>query len=724
MRNKIFIITMFLLMVSQIKVNAQGSNWPIKDKAFGENVLYGPEDKVYNKYLKKEEKFLQYAIAGDENSEIIAVESGVVEYVKPVFNPNFYTCYEYDSHEEGMKIMKKHNIDTKFLTMGICINIGSGVKVYYSGIEPGTEKIKKGDKIQVGDLLGKMGHSSKEIEKYSLIISYESKNKLITPMMNNKGNKVINISKEKDYRNHKISIEDQQKAFKIFKDSLYEGHPALTAYVDRDTLEKSFDKVESKLVKLMTANEFFVILNDIIHLISDNHTYINKTYLTDDTKLYNKPYDFPVQLGVVDGKCYILKEYIDIDNLHVGDQVTAINDRSIDKIINDLKKATGKGDGLIQTFSERYLLTESKVYGSGFETLYDIVYMPNAGEHLDMTLAKGKKIKWVLKKENIVKNTGKRKWIPWESKMLRNNILYLRINGMSLDDGVLSDIEKLLLTTEAQNLILDIRKNPGGEAKNIQRLFSLFAKEEFSVDKRFEVKSNGKYDFFKYTENMIPDSSKFPQYIYDKDKDCYYLDGETSNDGFKTYKPNAEGIYKGNVYVLTSEFTGSAASSFASLFHEKRRGTIIGKEGAGGYHMMCGLEFAYVVLPNTGLQLRIPLVKTISSNQAKDIPYGRGVIPDISVSTSIEDILSEEDIFLKNVVSYVKDRELHGNIVSKWAVSEIKESVSKNLIILKLFNNLRDYITREEFCHMIMDLYDKIDRKPITQIFNKINFIN
>ncbi|QUI22383.1 hypothetical protein HZI73_08745 [Vallitalea pronyensis] len=655
-----------LCMLLQTNVYAQENCWPIQGKNYGDDLLYGPDDLVYNKILDKKEPFLGYAITGDQHSEILAITSGVVKSINVSFSPDFYRVFSFDNVDEGRQIMKKHQYNTKFLTMEVWIKMEDGMIVTYTGIEPDTVLVNVGDQVKAGTCLGKMGHANKLIEDYCLIVkgSYKGKTKVpkIFSGSQNDGNTVQDVNEghgnlEKDYRSTKLTVQELKDIFKVFKESLYEGHPALTEYVTPSTLADAFDDIETQLNSPMTANELFLILNEIIHLIQDNHTYIDKKYLRDETKLYNKPYDFPVKLGVIDKKCYVLARYAEIEGLQVGDEIVAINDEPMKGIISKLSQGSGTGDGYIEGFEEQFLFTEAKHLSSGFEILYDMVYMPSAGDPLVLTTKSGKDIPWVLKKENKPAKEPT-KWVPYEVQELDQDVTHLRINGMSMDEKTILEIEDILLHTTSQNLILDLRKNPGGSAETIHKLFSYFAEDEFKVAKGHEVKHNGIYGFFKYTDNMIPNSQPYSHYKADKNGDCYYMDAHTHPEVFPTYKPNENGIYTGNVYVLTSELTGSAACILASLFHEHDRGLIIGQEGAGGYHMMCGLDFSKVMLGHSsGLILHMPMIKIISANSAKDISYGRGVIPDVIVTRSIESELSHEDTVVGTAIALIHDND-------------------------------------------------------------------
>jgi C-terminal processing protease CtpA/Prc len=112
--------------------------------------------------------------------------------------------------------------------------------------------------------------------------------------------------------------------------------------------------------------------------------------------------------------------------------------------------------------------------------------------------------------------------------------------------------------------------------------------------------------------------------------------------------------YKGNVYVLANEHSFSAASLFAALVHKYQRGIIIGRETGNPYHQLFGEKFAHVVLPNSLLVVRIPLVKCVfDSGNDMTIPFGRGVLPDYEVPLNREELEFKNDPFVKKALDLI-----------------------------------------------------------------------
>ncbi|MFW6248326.1 MAG: S41 family peptidase [Bacteroidota bacterium] len=115
---------------------------------------------------------------------------------------------------------------------------------------------------------------------------------------------------------------------------------------------------------------------------------------------------------------------------------------------------------------------------------------------------------------------------------------------------------------------------------------------------------------------------------------------------------NSEERYKGTVFLLISERTGSAAIDFASIFKFHQMGTIVGRET---YHpdSFSG-NITYHSLPNSGLIFANSVTYSIAARGNDD---GRGVMPDYSAKYNLEDHLNNIDRDLETVSEIVSKKE-------------------------------------------------------------------
>ena len=92
------------------------------------------------------------------------------------------------------------------------------------------------------------------------------------------------------------------------------------------------------------------------------------------------------------------------------------------------------------------------------------------------------------------------------------------------------------------------------------------------------------------------------------------------------------------------------------------RGLIIGRETRTAYHYMTALKFVDICLPHSRVTWHIPLVKCVfDTTENPRIPYGRGVIPDIYVPLTYEEVASTNgDAILNRALEAIANGEYLG----------------------------------------------------------------
>jgi C-terminal processing protease CtpA/Prc len=103
------------------------------------------------------------------------------------------------------------------------------------------------------------------------------------------------------------------------------------------------------------------------------------------------------------------------------------------------------------------------------------------------------------------------------------------------------------------------------------------------------------------------------------------------------------------VFVLVNTEVSSAASYFASLVKNARRGLIIGEETRGGAYMHNGFRNIVYELPNSDIQFSFAIANVVHTLGNKQ-DYGRGVIPDYKKPSTIADFTNNEDTQLNFVL--------------------------------------------------------------------------
>ena len=195
-------------------------------------------------------------------------------------------------------------------------------------------------------------------------------------------------------------------------------------------------------------------------------------------------------------------------------------------------------------------------------------------------------------------------------------------------------------------MIVDLRNNPGGSIEVINELLSYFLTEpSVPVNSYKKVNSNSTYESFKYSNNHSKDEIMFGDYVPMKDKTGYYLFPESPT----IIMPDSLVNYPGRLYLLTDETSVSAATDFPAKIVRNHRGVTVGRETGSAYHFITAENFVDIILPNSRIQVRIPLIKEVFEELVTErTPAGRGLMPDYEVPLTYEEIYTSPDDYILN----------------------------------------------------------------------------
>jgi C-terminal processing protease CtpA/Prc len=149
---------------------------------------------------------------------------------------------------------------------------------------------------------------------------------------------------------------------------------------------------------------------------------------------------------------------------------------------------------------------------------------------------------------------------------------------------------QVLQKENIENLIIDIRKNGGGNSSLGDELFQYISPAPFAQFGKMIMKySDVQKRFYKTSYNQdITNPNGFKIY-------------NNKNTELKLIKLRKNPLrYKNNVFLLISHYTFSSAASFSWAFKYFKMGTVIGEESGG--MAVCFGDVIFLNLPNTGLR--------------------------------------------------------------------------------------------------------------------------
>ena len=187
---------------------------------------------------------------------------------------------------------------------------------------------------------------------------------------------------------------------------------------------------------------------------------------------------------------------------------------------------------------------------------------------------------------------------------------------------------------DTKTLIIDVRGNPGGDDEPGRQLFAYLTDQPFLYYRDLVLNGVG-FNFMRYAE--APETIPAQDMVKGSDDKWHY----TKHPNWGTQSPSAP-HFAGRVMVLQNGGSFSASSEFASILRSHKRAVFIGEENGGGYDGNNSGFMPYIILPHSGLRLRVALMSYYMAGDGGN-PRDRGVLPDYPVGYTIEELLAGTD---------------------------------------------------------------------------------
>jgi len=446
----------------------------------------------------------------------------------------------------------------------------------------------------------------------------------------------INSFTQKNIKTNKL-VSD----FDFTVKNLQEMHQGLYKYEDRIITNKKIANLRSSIQKPMSKLAFYMVLQKLIAITNEGHTYISLPKATMIKAGLSKSF-LPLSVKFCDKELIINQNYGKvIKGLQQGDKILSINGRSIKKITNKLFPLMVT-DGFNKTSQYEW------IGGINFSLLHRLVYGKTKNYIIEIENHQTKKIQKLnipairffnFKQKNAKFGKKKFRYNQFETTIINDSIAYLSIPNfhanLDYEEYYIKAFQKIK-KNNIKHLILDIQANGGGTEGRENLLFSYLSDSVFS-----------KYKAVTMLPKPYHINKKEKDYILDKwqlkgafaKRGAYTLQSDYYS--LKYQKPNKKLIYNEKLYVLISGKTFSGGAEIASLLKMTNRATFIGEETGGAYQGNVSGYSETIKLPNTKIKIEIPTVN-FQINVNPQIK-GRGIMPDYTIPETQNDYLNEQN---------------------------------------------------------------------------------
>lgn len=417
-------------------------------------------------------------------------------------------------------------------------------------------------------------------------------------------------------------------------------HPGYYRYHTPADWKHYIDSLRLTITDSLTERDLYRKLKPLVSRIGCLHTDLStalsyKGYLDRYANL------IPLRLHFEKDRAFVVKNYSVNKAIRSGDEVIRINGKPTAHLLQTLLPAI-PSDGYNQTM--KYLALDHQFptwYRSMIETADSFkVGVLQGGKEITYTLPAARKKD--IAEQGFLKEFVYLKQLEFK---IENNSALLTIHSFANsaikkgDQQFRKFVDQALYELHSKNishLILDLRYNTGGSDANAAYLASCFFSRPFRYWDRIEV-----------TERIAGKTKGIARIWYRKplQKDSMWLwqKGKRARDfDFYELQQPARNNYKGKVYVLINGFCMSSCADLVAVLKQNKKAIFIGEETGGGFQGNNSGIMPGVNLKPSKMVLTLPLQKYVTAVDPS-VNYGRGTIPDYTVTPTVQDIVQGTD---------------------------------------------------------------------------------
>lgn len=449
-----------------------------------------------------------------------------------------------------------------------------------------------------------------------------------------------------------LSTEEKIDDIEYLKNALLFAHPSTGRYTPQDTIISQLDQLKKSIETDSQATAFRLEIARIVSQMKCVHTAVlrGKQGSKKAMRKMGAPRIMPFQFFFDGTDLWIAKSYLDTFKTMEGMRVDSLDHRPVAEIMDKLM-GFRSGDGYSPVFMETMI--NWKV---NFSSLYMAYFKPDTivtaslsknGKKRTLRLPYTKaKIPFTGKQnqEFIFSTPNHRFWV--DSISGAGVLRIAAFNPQKKVKRFYRNVFNYLNEHDISDLIIDMRWNTGGNIHEAEKLLS------YTVDTTvFFTLERSKSALGRYT-TFMSNYLAFMNFIKRKVISFArrYRKGELFILEQKT-KPQKEDRFSGNVYVIQNGFTASSGSFVSTYLKKHVNAVIVGTESGGGAAGNNGLFYATSKLPHSKIQVRLPQY-WLNYHLIPD--KGRGVLPDIPIRYSVDDIMQKSDLEMKEIRKLIR----------------------------------------------------------------------
>lgn len=453
-----------------------------------------------------------------------------------------------------------------------------------------------------------------------------------------------------------LTADQASQDVRVLKRALTALHPALTKYRSAAEIDAALAAFEQRGQAARTAGELYLAATELAAAIRCGHTWTNVLNQRGAAKaaLLASADKLPLQLSLVEGRWLVLASADPM--VGAGDEVLAVDGVPVVEMVARLMpylRADGSSDG-----KRLRQLSGDRADYSAMDTLWPLLSPPRQGAYrLELRRASGQTETVQVASTTLAARGFKRSPDAWrftiDGQVGRLTMPSWSFWNSSFDWAKFIDESFATLNRQqVPHLVIDIRANEGGDGAIGNKVLSHLISEPMRSVRQQNVSA---YERVPYALARYLDTWDFR--FFDRTGDVENITEGTAVGKFRVKSKASTGLitpvaqpYLGRSFVLVSAENSSATFVFADHVQRARAATLVGQVTGGNQRGLNGGQIAWVVLPNSGVAVDIPL---LASTYAASTPDA-SVTPELLVPPSFAATAAGKDLTLDAVMALIK----------------------------------------------------------------------
>lgn len=455
---------------------------------------------------------------------------------------------------------------------------------------------------------------------------------------------------------------------RVLREAFVTLHPGLYRYNTPRQIEARFTDLELRLAKDETLGEAYVDISRLTAAVRCGHTYPNffNQRKTVAAQLFGGKNRVPFHFRWLGGQMVVTEDLTATRKLPAGTTIMAIDGIPSGRILTELKRLV-RADGGNDWKRLSILGVAGRSEYEEFDVYLPLVFPVRPGG-FDLALLSPDGRRSLLRVEALTREDRRldaerqkarlgQSGDRWAFRMAAPGVGLLTMPTFVMYDsdwdwkGYLAKTFARLKSEGARALVIDLRGNEGGSSVGDELLAYMVSRptdfDGYPCYTRYQKAPASLRPYLDTWDRSFDDWSPWCKplaRVATGNADFYRMtrwDGE----GQTTIDPKLD-RFPGKVFVLVDGSNSSATFEFARSVQQSRLGTLVGEPTGGNLRGINGSAFYFLRLPNSGIEVDVPLGAQLPASPQPD----RGLFPDVKVFPTVRDIARGRDTVLERAL--------------------------------------------------------------------------